>query len=38
LSTRDSRKKISEEAFGKYQSDMNSIPRSRLPTKKEVAT
>jgi hypothetical protein len=38
LSTRASRKKFWEEAFGKYQSEMNSIPRSRLPTKKEVAT
>jgi len=39
LSTRASRKNVwEEEAFGKYQSEMNSIPRSRLPTKKEVAT
>jgi len=36
LSTRASRKKLwAEEAFGKYQSEMNSIPRSRLPTKKK---
>jgi hypothetical protein len=37
LSTRASRKKLweEEEAFGKYQSEMNSIPRSRLPTKKK---
>jgi hypothetical protein len=37
LSTRASRKKLWEEkeAFGKYQSEMNSIPRSRLPTKKK---
>jgi hypothetical protein len=35
LSIRASRKKFWEEAFGKYQSEMNSIPRSRLPTKKK---
>ncbi len=33
LSTRASRKKLWEETFGKYQSERNSIPRSRLPTK-----
>ena len=35
LSTRVSRKKFWEEAFGKYQSAMNSIPRSKLPAKKK---
>ena len=35
LSTRASRKKLWAGAFGKYRSEMNSIPRSRLPTKKK---
>ena len=33
LSTGASRKKFWAETFGKYRSEMNSIPRSRLPTK-----
>jgi len=35
LSTCASRKKFWEEAFGKYRSEMNRIPRSKLPTKKK---